>query len=52
VIIKPCTPQAFIVPFKAKRANQVQTVARIRAYANDVAGIRRNFGLEKYYMHG
>ena len=52
VIIKPCAPQAFVVPVKAEWANQVETVACVRAYANDVAGIWRNFGLEEYDVHG
>src|SRR6202521_5070116 len=50
VIVEPGTLETFIVEPKAQRLYQVQRRAGVRAQANGVAGIRRDFGFEQHDM--
>ena len=46
MIIQPCATQAFVVPRKAHRLNNVQTKTGVGTQADNIAGIRRNFWFE------
>jgi hypothetical protein len=46
MVIQPGASQAFIVPGKAHRLNDMQTEAGVGAQADDIPGIRRDFWFE------
>jgi len=47
VIVEPGAAELFVIQRKTQRFNQVQGAAGIGAQADDVAGVGRNFGLDK-----
>jgi hypothetical protein len=50
VIIQPGAAQALVIQLEAQRLDQVQAAAVVGAEADNVAGFRRNFRLEKDHM--
>ncbi|MNR67286.1 hypothetical protein D3C85_1911990 [compost metagenome] len=50
MVIQAGAAQALIVHLEAQRFDQVQLAAGIGAQADDVAGVRRNLGLEQNDM--
>ena len=47
MIIQPCAAHLGVVDGKAQRFDEVQGAARVGAQADDVAGVGRDFGLDK-----
>ena len=50
MIIQPGAAQPFVVQLETQRFDQVQAATGVGAEPDNVAGIRRNFRLEKDYM--
>ena len=46
-IVQPGPAKLFIIEIEAQRADKMQSYARVGTKANDVARVRRNFGLEE-----
>src|SRR5207249_11568815 len=47
VVIEPGALQLFVVEGEAERAHEVQARAGVRREPDDVAGVRRDFGLDQ-----
>jgi hypothetical protein len=52
MIIKPCAAKSSVVECEAQGRNEMQSSTRVGAEANDVAGVRRYFGLIENNVHG